>query len=180
MHLWLSRDHAQTIADHALAEKPREACGVVFGSNDRASQVIPLTNIAADPNHNYRIDDQALAEAFFRAQREGQSIVAFYHSHPVGDPIPSPVDVQQANYPTTPYLIVGLRNEPRFAAWLIQSHQVTPVDLYIGTEPPPNSPSLSQAQKTAIIVAAVIAFAFMIILSLSLLPPAPVIVTPIP
>lgn len=180
MRLWLSREHAQAIQQHAQDEVPREACGIVAGKHERATQIIPLPNIAENPNQHYLVDPQTFSAAFFQLQREGLSLLAFYHSHPTGDPIPSQTDIKQASYSDTPYLIVGLRHKPRFAAWTIEQDKVTPVDLYIGTDMPAQVEAyFSPAQRTAIIVAVVIAFAFMIILSLSLLPPAPII-TPVP
>ncbi|MBZ0279650.1 MAG: M67 family metallopeptidase [Anaerolineae bacterium] len=181
MYLWLSREHAQTIQQHALDASPCEVCGIIAGLNQRTSKVIPLPNIADNPQQNYHIDDCAFSEVFFQLQREGLSLLAFYHSHPTGDPIPSPTDIKQVTYDDVPYLIIGLRREPSFAAWSIQWDKVTPVDLYIGNQIPFQAePSFSQVQRIAIIMAVAIAFAFMIILSLSLLPPAPIIITSVP
>jgi hypothetical protein len=93
----------------------------------------------------------------------------------MGEPIPSPADVKQATYPDTPYLIVGLKGgSAKLAAWTMRYGQVTPVTLHIGDEPPPTEP-LSSAQKIAILASAGIALILMIVIALSLLPPAPVI-----
>lgn len=181
MYLWLSREHALAIQQQALAESPNEICGIIVGRGQRATKVIPLPNIAENPSQHYRLDDLAFTNTFFQIQREGLSLLAFYHSHPKGDSIPSPTDIKHAAYPDIPYIIIGLRHEPRFAAWLIRRDEVKSVELYIGTEIPLQAPKqLSQAQRIAIIVAVVIAFAFMIILSLSLLPPAPIILKSVP
>jgi proteasome lid subunit RPN8/RPN11 len=173
--IWLSEEHARQIVQHAQAERPREACGIIGGIGERAHHVIPVANLASDPQHEYRLDDQALAGAMRGLNRQGLSIIAFYHSHPSGDPIPSPVDIAQAAYPDTPYLIVGLRQgEPKLAGWNIKYGEVMPVELHIGTQPPPLSDDpLSGAQKAAIVLSALIAFVFMLILSVTLLPPAP-------
>jgi hypothetical protein len=53
--------------------------------------------------------------------------------------------------------------------------QVMSVSLHIGSQPPPEQPSLSSAQKIAILLSAGIALILMIVIALSLLPPAPVI-----
>jgi proteasome lid subunit RPN8/RPN11 len=182
-NLWLSEQQARAIVEHARSQQPREVCGLLAGTDERVVQVLPLENAAADPVHHFRIDDRALVEAVYGIEAQGLSLLGIYHSHPSGDPIPSTVDIREAAYPDCAYVIAGLRGSPRLAAWNIRDHVVTPVELHVGIQPPekPGEP-LSQAQKAAIIVGAVLAFVFMLVLSLSLLPPAPVIVnlTPIP
>jgi proteasome lid subunit RPN8/RPN11 len=107
--MWLSREQAQAIVDHARAESPREACGIIAGRGERAFEIISIPNTAADPQHAYRMDERRLAETLAGLDGRGLELVGLYHSHPAGEPIPSPVDVRQATYPDTPYLIVGLK-----------------------------------------------------------------------
>lgn len=178
MNLWLSEDQARTIIRHALDASPREACGLIAGIGSRAERIIPIPNHAADPLHFFGMEQAALVRAMFDIQRAGLALIGIYHSHPRGNAIPSLTDIQRCAYPDTAYLIVGLgRKHPELAAWNIRNGSVERIELYIGLYPPPESdgPPLTQAQKTAIIVGAVVAFAFMIVLSLSLLPPAPII-----
>jgi proteasome lid subunit RPN8/RPN11 len=178
-YLWLPESSARAIADHAYHDYPREACGLIAGVGKHIQHVIPIANKAEDPLYAYRMDDKALTTALFALEKEGLALLGFYHSHPNGDPIPSQTDIGQAYYPDLAYLIVGLRSgKPRFAAWKIHYGRVTAVELYDGlSAPEPNNEvSFSHAQKIAVLVAAIIAFAFMIVLSLSLLPPAPIIV----
>jgi [CysO sulfur-carrier protein]-S-L-cysteine hydrolase len=180
--LWLTPAQAETIARQALDARPDEACGLIAGIGEQAQQIIPILNKADDPQHHFQFDEIAFTNAMFEIERAGLSLIGIYHSHPNTDPIPSQTDIRQSNYPHTAYVIVGLKQgEPRLAAWEIRHAMVNPVDLHISTQPPPPQESpLSRAQKTAIIVAAVVAVVFMLILSLSLLPPAPIIVSPLP
>jgi proteasome lid subunit RPN8/RPN11 len=182
MRLWLTPALAEKIARHALDLRLEEVCGVIAGVGEQAHQVIAIKNVANDPEHHFRLDERIFTQAMFDIERAGLSLIGIYHSHPNGDPIPSQTDIQQAHYSDTAYLIVGLRHgEPRLACWEIRPGEVNPVELHISPKAPlPQQQGLSRAEKTAIILAAVIAFAFMIILSLSLLPPAPIIVTPLP
>ncbi len=174
--IWLSREQAQTISDHARAESPREACGLIAGQRERAAEIIPIPNIASDPQHAYYMDERALVEALTHLEARHLELIGFYHSHPQSDPIPSQTDVRQANYPNTPYVIVGLKGDaPRLAAWNMSYGRVSEVTLHVGDEPPPESASLSRAQKIAILLSAVIALILLIAVSLSLLPPAPVL-----
>ncbi len=174
--MWLSTAQAQEIVAHARADLPNEACGLIAGHGDRAAEIIPIPNAAAQPLHSYYMDERALAAALMGIESRGLELIAFYHSHPESDPIPSRTDQRQATYPDTPYLIVGLKNnDPRLAAWRLRPGQVTQVDLQVGGDPPPAAASLSSAQKTAILISVLIAFALLIVVSLTLLPPAPVI-----
>jgi proteasome lid subunit RPN8/RPN11 len=171
--LWLTETQARAIADHALTEAPREVCGIIAGIKSRAVEILPIANVAAEPYHSYTMDARQYVQTLLALEARGLSLLGFYHSHPTGDPIPSDVDVKQATYPQTPYVIIGLKGQPRLAAWQIDYGQVTPIPLYVGLTPPENKVAITTAQKTAILMSALIAFALMIVLSLSLLPPAP-------
>lgn len=176
--MWLTREQAQAIIAHARAESPREACGIIAGQRDRAAEIIPIPNTAADPIHTYLMDERRLVEVFISLEARGLVLLGFYHSHPQSNPIPSPTDIKMASYPDTPYLIVGLKGgEARLAAWKMRYGQVSEELVHIGNQPPPSSdsPTLSRAQKIAILMSALIAFILLIVLSLSLLPPAPLI-----
>jgi proteasome lid subunit RPN8/RPN11 len=183
MYLCLSREQAQTIVDLAIQGMPYEVCGALAGTEDyQVKEVIPLPNIAITPDQRYRVGDKALSDSLFRIRRSGLKLLGFYHSHPRSDPIPSREDIRQANYPDVAYLIVSLHHpDARLAAWSIRFQRVLPVELYIDSQPPPNYPDeLSQAQIAAIILSILIAFIFLIVLSLALLPPAPIIPTQFP
>ena len=174
MYLWLSEDQAQALVAQARAEAPAEACGVIGGREGRAERIIPIANIAADPQRHYRLDDAALVRALFDLERAGLGLIAFYHTHPTGDALPSPADIQLATYRDTPYLIIGLRGgRPSLMAWRIGLGSVTPVEVHIGEGSPPHPAPFSEAQRTAVIISAAVAFVFMLILSVKLLPPAP-------
>jgi len=176
MNLWLTEAQAREIANHALREKPQEVCGLIAGANRSVERILPIRNAAANPTHQYYMDEAQLTAAMFEFERARLSLMGIYHSHPDGEPIPSPTDVRQATYPGTAYLIVGLKHGyPEMAAWKIHAGQVDSVALSIGAQPPtmPADRSLSPAARVVILASAVLAFILMIVLSLSLLPPAP-------
>lgn len=181
MRLWLTRAQAQAIADDALRAAPHETCGLIGGRGAQASLVIPIPNIADNPETAYHLDPQAQVAAMLTLQRQNLDLIAIYHSHPASRPLPSQTDIRQAAYPDAAYLIVGLaETAPRFAAWRIRHSEVTPVDLVISDTPPPptDDPTLTTGQKTAIIVSVLLATALLIAYSILLLPPPPPIPTP--
>ena len=102
-------------------------------------------------------------------------LVGFYHSHPKGKPIPSQEDISDAYWPDAIYVIAGLkRNNPSLAAWRIINGRVSSVGICTGKKySEVASDEMSNAQKTAIIVGAVVVLAILIFVSLTLLPPAP-------
>ncbi|MEO8395776.1 MAG: M67 family metallopeptidase [Chloroflexota bacterium] len=172
--MWLTPEQAQTLIAHAHAEAPNEACGIIAGRGERAVEITPIPNAAADPQHSYYMDERRLVETLSSLSARHLDLIGFYHCHPQTDPIPSTTDIKQASYPDTPYLIVGLKGtEARLAAWTMRFGQVSEVPLHIGLQAPLPTPALSPAQKIAILLSALIAFILLIVLSLSLLPPAP-------
>lgn len=77
---------------HAIAEFPREACGVVTSAG-----YVPLPNIASDPYANFRIDEYAIL---------GVDVLAVLHSHPNGPAHPSSVDMAQQIATGVPWGII--------------------------------------------------------------------------
>ena len=175
MSLWLTEQQAQAIARHAMAQYPAEACGFIAGKDGKALRIIPISNVAVNAVHHFEMEATSMVSAIFDIERQGLALIGIYHSHPNSDPIPSQQDIQESHYPDVCHLIVSLANsEPRFSAWRIRQYEVESVTLHIGPAAPQTvSESLSTAQKTAIILSMVVAFIFMILVSLSLLPPAP-------
>lgn len=177
-YIWFSESLSREMVAHVRAEAPKEACGILAGKNGQVMRVIPAANVASDPLHYYEMEAAALSRHLPGLEREGLELLGFYHSHPTGDPIPSPSDVAKATYPGTAYVIVGLKyGEARLAAWLIERRNVQRLNLHVGLYPPePDADEpLSPAQRFAVLGAALLAFLILIVLSLMLLPPAPII-----
>jgi len=78
---------------------PRECCGLIEGAPDGegffATALYPARNLAAAADR-FEIDpaDRVAAEKSARAR--GHGIIGCYHSHPNGDPQPSPHDFSGA------------------------------------------------------------------------------------
>lgn len=175
--LWLQPGQADQLIAQAFADFPRETCGLIGGIRrgkiDQASEIIPIQNTAPDPIHAYHMDERALAAALTGLEKRGLTLVGIYHSHPQGDPVPSSQDIREAAYPDTAYLIIGMKGDtPQLAAWTINYGAVERVELHTAANPPPH-PTSTRAANAAILIAGLIGFIFLIVTSLSLLPPAP-------
>lgn len=126
---WL---HA-TLLDRARAEPKREVCGLVGARRGEPVSHYPIPNVAPEPAARFSMDPAAQIDAMRRMRDAGEALFAIYHSHPHGPPRPSAIDLEEAAYPETLYLIVGLRPEPELCGYFLDGGKVTPVALRIGT-----------------------------------------------
>ena len=95
----------EAILEHARAEAPNEACGLVLVRDGRAERYEPGRNAAASP---YRFELEVDPELWF-AEDEGYELAVF-HSHVSAEPRPSRTDVENVGLWTgRPYLILSLR-----------------------------------------------------------------------
>jgi len=175
--LWLTSEQVDTIIAHARDVAPHEACGILAGRDNQVNRVIPAPNVADDPHHRFYIDPSALSRALSEINTARLDLIGFYHSHPNGEPIPSTTDINEAHYPDSLQVIIGLKHQtPKIAVWRIERSRVMRVELHIGDFAPTHAtshPALSTAQRNAILLSAIIAVVVMLIVSISLLPPAP-------
>lgn len=133
--LTLTSAQCQQMIDHALAGSPDEVCGLIGGWGSTANLILPLPNVASTPRNRYLIDPKAFVAAYAQIERSGGELIGIYHSHPAGEPIPSPTDIAEVTWPDVVYLIVGLADcTPRMAAWSLQNGMALPVQLI--TSPP--------------------------------------------
>ncbi|HWJ69503.1 MAG TPA: M67 family metallopeptidase [Sphingobium sp.] len=114
MNLIISTALLDAIRAHADAAGDEECCGLLLG--DRAagavasisvSAIRPAANVAANPRHFFEIDPALLLRSHREARAGGPAILGYYHSHPDGAPVPSPVDAAMAQGNGDIWLIVG-------------------------------------------------------------------------
>lgn len=101
------------LVDHALGERPNEACGIVVGDGPAASggrplRFVPARNSLASP-YRFEVHPDDLISLVFETERAGETFWAIVHSHPRTEPVPSPTDLARAAYPEALHLIVSLR-----------------------------------------------------------------------
>ncbi len=86
-----------TVLDFAAREHPREACGLLLGSGELIERAVACANAAADPLRHFEIDPGALIAAHRAERAGGERLIGYWHSHPVGHPLPSATDCQHAS-----------------------------------------------------------------------------------
>jgi proteasome lid subunit RPN8/RPN11 len=126
---------AEAMLEHARAELPNEACGLVAGSLAvrRADAYHPARNAEASPLR-YSVHPEDLVRITFAIDDAGQDLVAVFHSHTRSPAVPSPTDRRAAMYPDQFYLLATLADphagpEQALRAWRIRGDDVTEVEI---------------------------------------------------
>lgn len=86
-----------TLLSEAAKAAPSECCGLLLGSGERIEEARAADNVANDPLRRFEIDPMALLAAHKAARDGGPQLVGYYHSHPVGHPMPSVTDCEHAS-----------------------------------------------------------------------------------
>ncbi|MDG2532370.1 M67 family metallopeptidase [Sphingomonas sp. HITSZ_GF] len=85
----------------------REACGLLFGTEDAVTGFQAVENVHEAPDRHFEIDPVALFAALRAERAGGPRILGYWHSHPSGDPTPSITDAAMAAPDGKLWVIVG-------------------------------------------------------------------------
>ncbi|CAM4235209.1 proteasome lid subunit RPN8/RPN11 [Paenibacillus endophyticus] len=125
-----------------LDAKPLEACGILAssiaggeaGGKAIVDTVIPITNTHIDPTHSFTFDPSEWTAAYYSMQKNRQSLVGLFHSHPRTDAIPSSSD-SEGFLPASElsYWIVSLRcsEKPEIKPYRRIDGQFIPLELVL-------------------------------------------------
>ena len=112
------------LVEHARAEAPNEACGLILLRDGVAERYVPGRNVAASP---YRFELEVDPEVWF-LEDEGYELAVF-HSHLASPPRPSRTDVENIGlWEGKPYVILNLRAAD-LAAFTIEGGRIADVPL---------------------------------------------------
>ena len=112
------------LEEHARAEAPNEACGLILLRDGVAERYVPGRNLAASP---YRFELEVGPETWF-LEDEGYDLAVF-HSHLSAPARPSRTDVENIGlWEGRPYLILTLRTG-ELAAFRIEGGRIADVPL---------------------------------------------------
>jgi proteasome lid subunit RPN8/RPN11 len=118
----------RALEEHAAAEAPNEACGLIALRDGVAERYIPCNNEAASP---YRFELKPHDPMDFFLEDEGYELAVF-HSHPTDSAKPSRTDIANIGlWEGKPYLILS-RPTGELAAWRIRAGAVEPLPLEEG------------------------------------------------
>ena len=108
--LEISKEVADEMIAHSLAERPNEACGVLASQNGEVVKVFRMSNASASPVR-YSLEPKEQFAVYRKLEDEGWELAGVFHSHTRTEAYPSPTDVRLASE-DVPYLIVSLASEP--------------------------------------------------------------------
>lgn len=119
--LIVPREVLEGMLEQALAERPRECCGLLAGVVEehtlRVVRGYPLVNALQSPTE-YESDPRSMFEAVRDMRQHGLEIVAVYHSHPTSAPVPSKKDLARNYSEEVVNLIISLTTSPpEVRAW---------------------------------------------------------------
>jgi proteasome lid subunit RPN8/RPN11 len=99
------------IIEHARADHPDEACGVIAGpaGGDRPERFIPMLNAERSPTF-YRFDSLEQLRVWREMDDRDEEPVVIYHSHTATEAYPSRTDISYASEPGAHYVLVSTRD----------------------------------------------------------------------
>ena len=114
----------RALVEHAEAELPNEACGLMVIEADAVSRYEPARNVNPSP---YFFELETEPENWF-LEDEGYELAVF-HSHLSSPPRPSRTDVENIGlWEGRPYLILSLGRD-ELAAWRIEDGEIEPIPV---------------------------------------------------
>ena len=131
----------EALIEHARHEYPNEACGIVVGDRPAAEGGIAL-RFAATRNEvasplRYRIHADDALRLTIETDDANEVFWAIFHSHVRSPAVPSPTDIQAAQYPEALYILVSLAEsqadpvtgQPSVRGWRIVDDAAHEVEL---------------------------------------------------
>lgn len=92
MALEISEQALAAMRSAAAGAHPLEACGILLGIPGRITEARETANVHSAPATHFEIDPQALIDAHRGARAGGPQVIGYFHSHPLGEPVPSATD----------------------------------------------------------------------------------------
>jgi len=105
----VTKSIAGRLASESRVNAGAECCGLLAGRNGVITQAFPARNVAKDPKSNYEIAPVEIVRLMREFRAQGLEFLGIYHSHPNGDNVPSPRDIELAYYSEAIYFIVTPR-----------------------------------------------------------------------
>jgi len=133
MVIEIPSDIRDAMVEHAFAELPNEACGLLAGPDGRIERFFAMRNADESPL-TYRLDPREQIKVFNELDDKGWEIAAFFHSHTHSEAFPSETVRQQAFYPDACYLLVSLADPdlPVLRGYAIRDGEIREHEVVIG------------------------------------------------
>jgi proteasome lid subunit RPN8/RPN11 len=133
----VSDSQATRLISMAEQASPHEICGMITGKSGIVEQIIPISNRSPSRN-KFQMDPKEQIAAFYQIEKRGLELIAFYHSHPLSSPFPSPTDLAEWNYPEVPQVIIGKESEQwKINAFRLEGKNILQIKINISQSQQP-------------------------------------------
>ena len=125
----------EQMLQHAAAEAPIEACGILAGKAGMAEKLYKMTNTDTSSVH-FMMEPQEQFAVIKDIRASGLEMLAIYHSHPESPARPSAEDIRLALTPDVVYVIVSLQDTEavNVKGFIIEDSNVVDVPVRIGVQ----------------------------------------------
>ncbi|HJO07319.1 MAG TPA: M67 family metallopeptidase [Chloroflexota bacterium] len=124
MSIKLSTEHLRQMDAHCRDYAPEEACGILAGRDETVVSVHPAENVLHS-NYAYEVNPQDQIRIFSEIYDRDLDDIAYFHSHPVSEPFPSPTDVRQVRIGRIRLVILSLRGpDPEARSFLVGDGEI--------------------------------------------------------
>lgn len=107
----IRREAWAAMLQHCIDQKPQEACGFLFGNNERELELfVPVANIHKEPERHFLMDPEEMIQALLAGKRGNQQPPGIVHSHPRTSPVPSGEDMLSPWRGAAIHWIISLTN----------------------------------------------------------------------
>ncbi|WP_308634672.1 Mov34/MPN/PAD-1 family protein [Paenibacillus silvisoli] len=138
-HATITSDAYRLLVENCSLSLPNEACGILASdaaspaspSKHTVTAIYPIQNRSSSPRSRFDFEPAAWIEACYSMQKNRQSLVGYFHSHPSSLPLPSPSDLRGLHASSTTYWIVSLLqpNSPIIQPYWVEGGTFTPLML---------------------------------------------------
>jgi proteasome lid subunit RPN8/RPN11 len=125
----IRREALENVMTDAEREPRQECCGLLAGCDGTITNAFKAKNAAPDTASDYEIAPEELFRLMREIRSAGMMLMGIYHSHPNGDNVPSPRDIERAYYPDVAYFILSPRAPARARAFSIREGSVTELKI---------------------------------------------------
>jgi proteasome lid subunit RPN8/RPN11 len=117
--LLIDQKYWSEMQSHVESIFPEEACGLIAGYDSKVFSVMPVKNVLQSQDR-FRMDAQEQLNCFLKIEKENWDLLGIFHSHPHGPAFPSKIDIEEAYYPDSAYLIWA----PVERNWICHAFQI--------------------------------------------------------
>ena len=115
----LSQSDKKILSEYSENQKPNESCALLFGKDNKVSELFLTKNIEESPV-NFTISNKQLIEGYKIAEEKKVEVIGIFHSHPNSDAFPSNTDKKFMQSNPVAWVIYSGINK-NFKAYFLES-----------------------------------------------------------